>query len=65
MIKDLTRTTTISAIQQQQLPVIVLLKEGLSDTKGKGTRRNNIITAKVIAEMLKTSVDSRGMDKCS
>jgi chaperonin GroEL (HSP60 family) len=25
--------------------------------------RNNIITANVIAEMLKTSVDSRGMDK--
>ncbi len=65
MIKNLTRTTTISAIQQQQLPVIVLLKEGLSDTKGKGTHRNNIITAKVIAETLKISGDSRGMDKCS
>ncbi len=46
----------------QQLP-IVLLKEGTSETKGNQAQRNNITAAKTIAEIVRTSLGPRGMDK--
>ena len=48
--------------QQQQIP-IVLLKEGTTETKGKQAQRNNITAAKTIAEIVRTSLGPRGMDK--
>src|ERR687885_2042738 len=45
-----------------QVPV-VLLKEGTSETKGNQAQRNNINAAKTIAEIVKTSLGPRGMDK--
>src|ERR671938_279971 len=45
-----------------QVP-IVLLKEGTSQTKGKDAKKNNITAAKTIAEVVKTSLGPRGMDK--
>src|SRR5919202_486161 len=45
-----------------QVP-IVLLKEGTSQTKGKDAKKNNITAAKTIAEIVKTSLGPRGMDK--
>ena len=45
-----------------QVPV-VLLKEGTSETKGNQAQRNNIIAAKTIAEIVRTSLGPRGMDK--
>ena len=52
------------SIQQQQQPIpIVLLKEGTSETKGNQAQRNNIIAAKTIAEIVRTSLGPRGMDK--
>jgi chaperonin GroEL (HSP60 family) len=42
---------------------IVLLKEGTSQTKGRGAKKNNITAAKTIAEIVRTSLGPRGMDK--
>ena len=42
---------------------IVLLKEGTTETKGREAQRNNIQAAKIIAEIVKTSLGPRGMDK--
>src|ERR671927_451077 len=47
---------------QQQIP-IVLLKEGTTETKGDRAQRNNIIAAKTVAEIVRTSLGPRGMDK--
>jgi archaeal chaperonin len=54
----------IMSIQQQQQPIpIVLLREGTTETKGNQAQRNNIIAAKTIAEIVRTSLGPRGMDK--
>jgi thermosome len=42
---------------------ILILKEGASETKGREAQRNNILAAKLIAEIVKTSLGPRGMDK--
>jgi archaeal chaperonin len=52
-----------SLLQQQQQVPIVVLKEGASERKGKDAQRNSIAAAKVIAELLKSSLGPRGMDK--
>jgi archaeal chaperonin len=45
-----------------QIP-IVLLKEGTTETKGKDAKKNNIIAAKTVAELVRSSLGPRGMDK--
>ena len=45
-----------------QVP-IVLLKERSTETKDKNTQRNNITAAKLVSEMVKSSLAPRGMDK--
>lgn len=47
---------------QQQMP-LVLLKEGTTETKDKDAQRNNITAAKLVAEMVRSSLGPRGMDK--
>ena len=47
---------------QANMPV-VLLKEGSSQTKGRDAQKNNIAAAKIIAEIVHTSLGPRGMDK--
>src|ERR687892_1593633 len=47
---------------QQQIP-IVLLKEGSTETKDKDAQRNNITAAKLVTELVKSSLGPRGMDK--
>ena len=42
---------------------VVLLKDGASQTKGRDAQKNNISAAKVIAEIVHTSLGPRGMDK--
>src|ERR671932_925293 len=52
------------SIQQQQQPMpIFLLKEGATETKGNQAQRNNITAAKTIAEIVRSSLGPRGMDK--
>jgi archaeal chaperonin len=48
--------------QQQQVPIVVL-KEGTTETKDKDAQRNNITAAKLVAELVKSSLGPRGMDK--
>ena len=42
---------------------VVLLKEGSSETKGREAQKNNIQATKIIAEIVRTSLGPRGMDK--
>lgn len=42
---------------------VVLLKEGASETKGREAVKNNISASKIIAEIVRTSLGPRGMDK--
>ena len=42
---------------------VVLLKEGTNETKGNEAQKNNIQAAKIIAEIVRTSLGPRGMDK--
>src|SRR2546421_1271736 len=44
------------------MPVLIL-KEGTKESRGKEAQRNNITAAKLIAEIVKTSLGPRGMDK--
>src|SRR5579871_2748943 len=55
-------TTAIPAVTSGGTPVLIL-KEGSSQAKGKEAQRNNIQAAKLISEIVKTSVGPRGMDK--
>jgi thermosome len=57
-------------MSQQAIPVmtqsgtpVLILKEGSSENKGRDAQRNNIFAAKLIAEIVKTSLGPRGMDK--
>src|SRR5271169_5666086 len=44
-------------------PQYIILKEGSSESKGREAQRNNMQAAKIIAEIVKTSLGPRGMDK--
>ena len=47
---------------QSNMPV-VLLKDGATQSKGLEAQKNNISAAKIIAEIVRTSLGPRGMDK--
>ncbi len=42
---------------------VIILKEGTQRTRGRAAQKNNIAAAKIIAEMVKTTLGPRGMDK--
>ncbi len=42
---------------------VLILKEGTGRTTGKEAQRNNIAAAKIIAELVKTTLGPKGMDK--
>ena len=50
------------SVPTQQTPII-LLKEGSTQTKGNDAQRNNIQAAKLVSELVRTSLGPRGMDK--
>ncbi len=52
----------IQATTSGGVPVLIL-REGSSQTKGRDAQRNNIMAAKLIAEIVKSSLGPRGMDK--
>lgn len=54
--------TAIPATTSTGQPVLIL-KEGSSQVRGNEAQRNNIYAAKLIAEVVKTSLGPRGMDK--
>ncbi|HXV65669.1 MAG TPA: thermosome subunit beta [Nitrosopumilaceae archaeon] len=47
---------------RSNMPVI-LLKDGATETKGREAQKNNISACKIIAEIVKSSLGPRGMDK--
>lgn len=49
-------------VPKGSLPV-VLLKEGATESKGREAQKNNIAAAKIIAEIVHSSLGPRGMDK--
>ena len=51
-----------AGINQGQVPIFVL-KEGTTETKDEDAKRNNITAAKAVAELVRTSLGPRGMDK--
>ncbi|MFB6470553.1 MAG: thermosome subunit alpha [Vulcanisaeta sp. AZ3] len=55
-------STTTTTQQKGGVPALIL-KEGAQRTTGADARRSNIMAAKVIAEILSTSLGPRGMDK--
>src|ERR671931_2705855 len=55
----------MASIQQGSaggVPVLIL-KEGTKENKGREAQKNNITAAKLVAEIVKTSLGPRGMDK--
>jgi archaeal chaperonin len=42
---------------------VIILKEGSGESRGREAQRNNITAAKIIAEVVRTSLGPRGMDK--
>jgi archaeal chaperonin len=54
--------SSLQAQQQSQVPVL-LLKEGTNETKKKDAQKNNITAAKLIAQILRSSLGPRGLDK--
>src|ERR671924_345837 len=44
------------------MPVLIL-REGTKENKGKEAQKNNITAAKLVAEVVKTCLGPRGMDK--
>ncbi len=59
---DFSSASLASPPQQPQVPILVL-REGTSETKGRQAQRNNITAAKVVAELVRSSLGPRGMDK--
>jgi len=53
---------SIQAGNQSGTPVLIL-KEGSSENKGRTAQKNNIYAAKLIAELVRTALGPRGMDK--
>ena len=52
----------MSATAKGNMPV-VLLKDGASESKGREAQKNNTSACKIIAEIVRTSLGPRGMDK--
>jgi thermosome len=49
-------------MSQQEQPIFIL-KEGTERTRGSDARNNNIMAARVVAEVVKSSLGPKGMDK--
>jgi len=54
--------TAIPAVTSSGQPVLIL-KEGSNQSRGREAQRNNIAAAKLISEIVKSSIGPRGMDK--
>src|SRR5271169_106086 len=55
-------TTAIPAVTSGGTPVLIL-KEGTAESKGREAQRSNIQAAKLISEIVRSSLGPRGMDK--
>jgi len=53
----------MASIQQGPNGPILVLKESALQTKGKDAQQNNIAAAKLVAELVRSSLGPRGLDK--
>ena len=53
----------MASIQQTPSGPVLVLKESALQQKGKDAQKNNITAAKLVAELVKTSLGPRGLDK--
>jgi len=53
----------MAAIQQTPQGPVLVLKESALQQKGRDAQKNNIAAAKLVAELVKTSLGPRGLDK--
>ena len=53
----------MASIQQTPNGPVLVLKESALQEKGKEAQRNNIMAAKMVAELVRTSLGPRGLDK--
>ena len=53
----------MASIQQTPNGPVLVLKESALQQKGKDAQKNNIAAAKLVAELVKTSLGPRGLDK--
>ena len=53
----------MASIQQTPNGPVLVLKESALQEKGKDAQKNNIMAAKMVADIVKSSVGPRGLDK--
>ena len=53
----------MASIQQTPQGPVLVLKESAFQEKGKDAQRNNIMAAKLVADLVRTSLGPRGLDK--
>lgn len=53
----------MASIQQTPQGPVLVLKESVLQQKGRDAQKNNIAAAKLVAELVRTSLGPRGMDK--
>ena len=53
----------MASIQQTPQGPVLVLKESALQQKGKDAQKNNITTAKLVADLVRTSLGPRGLDK--
>ena len=53
----------MASIQQTPQGPVLVLKESALQQKGRDAQKNNIAAAKLVAELVRTSLGPRGMDK--
>ena len=53
----------MASIQQTPQGPVLVLKESALQQKGKDAQKNNIMAAKLVADLVKSSLGPRGLDK--
>ena len=53
----------MASVQQTPQGPVLVLKESALQQKGRDAQKNNITAAKLVAELVKTSLGPRGLDK--
>ena len=62
-IKKRNGNEKMAYLTQHKGQPVLILKEGTTRNRGKEAQTNNIMAAKIIAEVLKSTLGPRGMDK--
>jgi thermosome len=63
MSQSVRRNINMAYLTTQAGQPVLILKEGTARRRGREAQRNNIMAARIIAEVLRTTLGPRGMDK--